>query len=108
MLGEGCDLWPSASWTTVDWHLNGVIFPLVTCFSPVFRIPALTLRSVSSNSPCRTPRDAPTLVRPYQIAEFLIEEILQCPRMAPTQSPATAMDHDVQYLDIWKTIVGIQ
>ena len=48
------------------------------------------------------PRDAPIhpFVHPYLIAEFLIEEILQCPRMAPVPSSATVLDHDVHHLGI--------
>jgi hypothetical protein len=48
------------------------------------------------------PRDAPIhpFVHPYQIVEFLIEEILQCLRIAPIPSSATVLDRDVQHLGI--------
>ena len=48
------------------------------------------------------PRDAPIhpFVHPYQIVVFLIEEILQCPRIAPIPSSATVLDRDVQHLGI--------
>jgi hypothetical protein len=56
------------------------------------------------------PRDAPIhpFVHPYPMAEFLIEEILQCPRMAPVPSSATLLDHDVQHLGMRRAVMVVR